>query len=103
MEDKIKILETKLKLTTDILYKQKQLLWNLQGIAEQCQSIMIHAKDGESTDDNPIFKFTKEQVQTLEDLIYTAKSDDLTSQNTPEYLKTIAREKEIKQEILNGL
>lgn len=103
MEDKIKVLETKLKLTKDILDAYKSLIWDLQRIATSCQQVMIYAKDGKSTNDKPIFNFTKEQLQILEDLIYTAKSKDLTSENTSEYLRTIAREKEIKQEILDGL
>jgi len=103
MEDKIKVLETKLKLATDIIRIQNSLVYNLQQIAKSCQSTLIWAKDGESTEDNVIFKFKKEQITLLEDLIYTAKSDNLTSQNTTDWLKIEAREKEIKQEILNGL
>jgi len=47
--------------------------------------------------------FTKENIEILEDLLYTAKANDMTSQRTTQYLKDLAREKEIKQEILNGL
>lgn len=103
MEDKVKILGTKLKLAQDILRLQNNAIYNLQQIAKACQSTLIWAKDGDSTEDNPIFKFTKEQVNLLEDLIYTAKSDNLTSQNTNDWLKNEAQEKQIKQEILNGL
>lgn len=48
---------------------------------------MIWAKDRNSADDNPIFNFTKEKVQILKDLVYIAKSDKLTSQNTKDYIK----------------
>lgn len=103
MEDKIKVLETKLKLTKDILNHQQSLIWDLNRRAESARSVMIYAKDSKSTDDIPVFNFTKEQVLILEDLIYTAKAKDLISQNTQQYLRDYAREIKIKQEIFDGL
>ena len=103
MEDKIKVLETKLKLTKDILSHQNSLIWDLNRRAESARSAMIHAKASESTNDIPIFNFTKEQLLILEDLIYTARAKDLVSQNTQEYLRDYAQAIQIKQEILDGL
>lgn len=103
MEDKIKILETKLGLAKDILRIQNYSLYNLRELAERCENILIYNKGAESTEGSNLFTLNKEQLDTLTDLIYTVKSESLTSQNTSDYLKSQAREKEIKQEILNGL
>ena len=92
-----------MKLSTDILRLEYALLHDLREIAKSCENILIWAKDKESTEDSNIFKFDNKQLQALIDLVYTAKSEGLTSQNTKDWLKDYAREIEIKQEILNGL
>lgn len=101
MEDKIKILEAKLKLNTDINDCQNTLLWNLQDIATKVINILNSAYDKESTEELNIYKFNKDQERILEDLIYTAKSKDLISERSPEYLKIKVNEMKLKTEFLN--
>jgi len=103
MEDKIKVLETKLKLSQDINRYNESLIYNLRELAKESLNILIWNRGGESTQDNNIYTLDKEKLDKLEDLIYTAKSEDLISERTAAYLKEYAREKQIKQEILNGL
>ena len=103
MEDKIKVLETKLKLRKDIDSINNTLLYNLQELAVKTIEVLNATYDGNNKGDTITHIFTREQKQILEDLIYTAKSKELTSQNTKDYIRQYAREKEIKQEILNGL
>ena len=103
MEDKIKVLETKLKLRKDIDSINNTLLYNLQELAGKTIEVLNATYDGNSKSDTITHIFTRQQKQILEDLIYTAKSKELTSQNTKDYIRQYAREKEIKQEILNEL
>lgn len=103
MEENVKILQTRVKLYKDILNIDYTLIYNLREIAETvCQDI-IWAKQGESTEDNNILVLNKEQFNLLQDLIYTAKSTDLMSQNTSDYLKGLVKERKIKKEILDIL
>ncbi len=103
MEDKIKILETKLKLKKDISSADSMLLWNLKAIAKQAIEVLNASYDGNSKGDTVTHIFTKAQKQVLEDLIYTALSDELVSERTPDHLRQYAHEKQIKQEIYDGL
>lgn len=98
-----KVLETKLKLYSDIQRLDNNLMYNIREIAKTCENILLYSKDSESTEDNVILKLTKEQFQTIEDLVYTAKSEKLVSQNTAQWFRDYSREKEIKQEILDSL
>lgn len=103
MEDKIKLLETKLKLTTDILNNQNNLIYNIRELATAVVDILNTTYDQNSESKLLTHNFNAEQRQVLEDLIYTAKAKDLTSQRTKQFYRDYAREIQIKQEILDGL
>lgn len=103
MEDKIKVLETKVKLLESIFKIDNSTIYNLNTIASSVEKILMFKKREESTEQEIIYKFTEEEFKELNDLIYTSKSKDLVSQNTTSWIKDLAKEKEIKKEILNGL
>jgi len=103
MEENIKILQTKIKLLQDIKRCDKTILYNLKNKAGEIINILNSTRDKESTVERNIYILSKEQRQTLEDLLYSLKADNLTSQRTEQHVKDYVREKEIKQEILDGL
>jgi len=103
MEDKLKILELKVKLYKEITIAQRMLVHNLKGITEASLNILRTTKNGESTDEQNMFNMSKEELTILENALYTAKSDTLTCNSSQSYIKDYAEEIRIKQEILNML
>lgn len=103
MENNTKVLETKLKLALDILDNQNAIIFELRETAKTVIDILNLTRSRNSLENKVIYTLNSGQQDKLDDLIYSVRNKDLTSQRTPDYIKEYAKEIRIKQEILDGL